>query len=113
MAIVAEKNLFTLHTDHSTYQMKADDLGLSAASVLWGTGRGLYGVSASLWRQGIFRNPYDAGSDRTYSLDALPQEYPVRGNGDFRMPALIVRRENGAVSADLSVCRISDSGRKV
>ena len=27
MAIVAEKNLFTLHTDHSTYQMKADDLG--------------------------------------------------------------------------------------
>ena len=27
MAIVAEKNLFTLHTEHSTYQMKADSLG--------------------------------------------------------------------------------------
>ena len=27
--------------------------------------------------RGFSGNPYDAGMDRTYSLDALPQEYPL------------------------------------
>lgn len=101
MAIVAEKNLFTLHTDHSTYQMKADDLGYLLHLYYGERAEGSMEYLLHYGDRGFSGNPYDAGSDRTYSLDVLPQEYPVRGNGDFRMPALIVRRENGAVSADL------------
>ena len=29
----------------------------------------------------------DFENERTYSLDVLPQEYPVRGHTDFRIPA--------------------------
>lgn len=35
--------------------------------------------------RGFSGNPYDAGIDRTYSMDALPQEFPYRGTGDFDM----------------------------
>ena len=41
--------------------------------------------------RGFSGNPYEAGEDRTYSLDALPQEYPVLGPGDYRSTALQVR----------------------
>ena len=37
---------------------------------------------------GFSGNPYAAGMDRTYSLDALPQEYPSLGTGDCRNIAL-------------------------
>lgn len=101
MAIVAEKNLFTLHTEHSTYQMKADSLGYLLHLYYGERAEGSMEYLIHYGDRGFSGNPYDAGSDRTYSLDVLPQEYPVKGNGDFRMPALMVRRENGAVSADL------------
>lgn len=87
MAVVAEKNLFTLHTDHSTYQMKADDLGYLLHLYYGERAEGSMEYLLHYGDRGFSGNPYDAGSDRTYSLDALPQEYPVRGNGDFRMPA--------------------------
>lgn len=45
--------------------------------------------------RGFSGNPYDVGPDRTYSMDALPQEFPCQGNGDFRSPAISVK--NGDV----------------
>ena len=51
--------------------------------------------------RGFSGNPYDTGLDRTYSMDALPQEYPCMGNGDYRSSALVVQNENGAYSCDL------------
>ena len=39
--------------------------------------------------------------DRTYSLDALPQEYPSLGTGDYRNIALNIKNEKGVESADL------------
>ena len=49
MAIQYQENgrIFTLHTDHSTYQMKAD------SPVLRGQDRGLHGISAYLWGPGV------------------------------------------------------------
>lgn len=39
--------------------------------------------------------------DRTFSLDALPQEYPAYGNSDFRTPAYQIQLANGSTITDL------------
>jgi alpha-galactosidase len=44
-------------------------------------------------------NPYL--SNRRFSLDTLPQEYPAYGNTDFRAPAYQVHLENGSTISDL------------
>lgn len=38
--------------------------------------------------RGFSGNPYEAGRDRTFSLDTLPQEYTAYGNGDYRINGL-------------------------
>lgn len=40
-------------------------------------------------------------SDKTYSLDTLPQEYPSYGNTDLRPPAYQIQLENGTTITDL------------
>ncbi len=44
----------------------------------------------------------DFENERTYSLDVLPQEYPVRGHTDFRIPAYSVELENGTNISELN-----------
>ena len=51
--------------------------------------------------RGFSGNPYDAGEDRTYSMDTLPQEFPCYGNGDFRSTAFAVENADGSMSCDL------------
>ena len=51
--------------------------------------------------RGFSGNPFDAGDDRTYSMDALPQEYPSYGTGDYRSTALIVENADGSTACDL------------
>lgn len=51
--------------------------------------------------RGFSGNPYEAECDKTYSMDALPQEYPCFGTGDFRSPATY--DETGAESETLKV----------
>ena len=46
--------------------------------------------------RGFSGNPNSAGNDRTYSLDALPQEYPSLGTGDFRNYALNIENADGS-----------------
>ncbi|WP_027408518.1 alpha-galactosidase [Anoxybacteroides tepidamans] len=46
-------------------------------------------------------SPNPDPSDRTFSLDTLPQEYPAYGNTDFRAPAYQVQLENGSTISDL------------
>ncbi|MFC4766188.1 alpha-galactosidase [Effusibacillus consociatus] len=46
-------------------------------------------------------SPNPDPSDRTFSLDTLPQEYPAYGNTDFRSPAYQVQLENGSTITDL------------
>ena len=54
--------------------------------------------------RGFSGNPYDAGADRTYSLDVLPQEYPSFGTGDYRSPALTVKNADGSYACELRYC---------
>ena len=51
--------------------------------------------------RGMSGSPYDAGTERTYSLDSLPQEFPVLGTGDFRSPCLVVKDPSGTYDCDL------------
>lgn len=103
MAIIFddEKKIFTLHTTHTTYQMKADRYGVLLHLYYGARIPGDVDYTLVYRDRGFSGNIYDAGMDRTYSLDILPQEYPVAGTGDFRSSALVVRGADGAESCDL------------
>ncbi|HBI60203.1 MAG TPA: alpha-galactosidase, partial [Lachnospiraceae bacterium] len=93
--------IFHLTTQNSTYQMKVDKYGFllhlyygkrteqNAEYVLQFVDRGFSG------------NPYDVGDDTTYSMDILPQEFPCRGNGDYRNTCFLVENADGSTGCDL------------
>lgn len=96
-----KRNSFLLTTENSSYQMKVDEYGFllhlyygkrteqDAEYILQFIDRGFSG------------NPYDAGNDKTYSMDILPQEFPCRGNGDYRNISLLLENANGFTGCDL------------
>lgn len=104
MAVVLDENksLFTLYTDSSMYQMKVDNLGV-LLHTYYGkrTGAVDYSYLISSRDRGFAGNPYQAGTDRTYSLEVLPQEYSCFGSGDYRASALKIRYHMGARALEL------------
>ena len=97
-----KKNLFTLQTLDSTYQMKVDDHGVLLHTY--------YGAPADETDfsyligpedRGFSGQPGDEKKDRTYSMDYYPLEYPVQGNGDFRVKALKAGVEGEVPALDL------------
>ena len=91
-----ENKLFTIHTKNSTYQMKIDPYGFLLHLYYGKKVAGNMDFLLFYSDRGFSGNPYEAGKDKTYSLDTLPQEYPTLGTGDFRNPALVVRNEDGS-----------------
>lgn len=93
--------IFTLHTKNSTYQMKVDNYRYLLHLYY---GRKLdadMDYMLPYFDRGFSGNPYEADMDRTYSLDVLPQEFPVLGTGDYRSTAFKIREENGCYGCDL------------
>ena len=97
-----KKNLFTLQTLDSTYQMMVDDHGVLLHTY--------YGAPADETDfsyligpedRGFSGQPGDEKKDRTYSMDYYPLEYPVQGNGDFRVKALKAGFEGEVPALDL------------
>lgn len=103
MSIIHDKEngTFTLNTDNTTYQMKVDKYGYLIHLYYGRRTRGCLDWLILFADRGYSGNPYDAGLDRTYSLDYLPQEFPVEGTGDFRSPMLSIRDKNGTYGIDL------------
>ena len=103
MAIVfrEENRIFALETAHTTYQMKVDDYGFLLHLYYGGKVSGDMDYLLTYSDRGFSGNPYDAGLDRTYSMDVLPQEYPGLGIGDFRSSAVAVRNGDGSECCDL------------
>ena len=103
MAIIynPNKKIFTLHTAHTTYQMQVDPLGYLLHLYYGEKTNSSMDYVLTYADRGFSGNPYAAGMDRTYSLDALPQEYPSLGTGDYRNIALNIKNEKGVESADL------------
>lgn len=103
MAIVydSDRKIFQLTTARSGYQIAIGPYGHLLHTHYGKQVQGDMQYLLRCYDRGFSGNPYDAGKDRTYSMDALPQEYPGYGNGDFRNPALIVRNTDGSYSVDL------------
>ncbi|PJW16538.1 alpha-galactosidase [Geobacillus sp. WSUCF-018B] len=102
MAIVFDptNKTFYLKANDTTYVMQIVRSGY-LAHVYWGKAvRDVRGARAFPRLDRAF-SPNPAPSDRTFSLDTLPQEYPAYGNTDFRAPAYHVQLENGSTVTDL------------
>lgn len=93
--------LLTLHTNNTTYQMGISDFGFLLHLYYGPRTECDMSYILQYYDRGFSGNPYDAGSDRTFSPDVLPQEYPCYGNGDFRSPAVNIRDQNGVFGIDL------------
>ena len=89
------KKLFTLHTAHTSYQMMVDRFGNLLHLYYGARVHGAMDYLLTYQDRGFSGNPYAAGMDRTYSLDALPQEYPTLGTGDFRNIAFNMKNAHG------------------
>lgn len=91
----------TLQTKNSTYQMKITDNNFLLHLYYGPKAEGCMDYLLTYYDRGFSGNPYDAGMDRTFSMDTLPQEYPCYGNGDYRSAAFVMKDENGVYGADL------------
>ena len=104
MGIVYSKSdrTFTIQTKNTTYQMQVDPYGF-LLHLYYGkkTDGSCMDYLLTYYDRGFSGNPFDAGDDRTYSMDALPQEYPSYGIGDYRSTALIVENADGSTACDL------------
>lgn len=94
--------LFTLNTENTSYQMKIADYNV-LLHLYYGRkiecGNMEYLIQ--LYDRGFSGQIPDAGNRREFSLDALPQEYPVYGTGDYRTEAVRVVDSNGGYGLDL------------
>ena len=90
MAILYQEKerIFTLHTNKTTYQMKVDEFGFLLHLYYGAKLSGNMDYLLTYYDRGFSGNPSDVGSDRTYSMDVQPQEYPGLGIGDYRSSAL-------------------------
>ncbi|MBQ7170130.1 MAG: alpha-galactosidase [Synergistaceae bacterium] len=95
------RRIFTLTTRNTTYQMMADSFGYLLHLYYGAKTAGFTDWGLTFADRGFSGSPYELGRDRTYSLDALPQEFPVQGTGDYRSPMLIVRDSEDTYGADL------------
>jgi alpha-galactosidase len=96
-----ETNTLFLHAGHTTYAIKVLPQGY-LAHLYWGPRIDEQNLDFIIRLRDRAYSPNPAGSGREFSLDALPLEYPVYGNTDFRSPALeIFQPEDGSRIVDL------------
>ena len=93
--------IFTLTTAHTTYQMQADAQWYLLHLYYGARTAGEMDYLLNYGDRGFSGNPNSAGNNRTYSLDALPQEYPSLGTGDFRNYALNIENADGSQCCNL------------
>ena len=101
MAIVynGTRRTFSLHTAASTYQLKIGNLGY-VKHLYYGAPIRDEDMSYLIRRydRGFSGNPYDSLEERTFSLDAQPQEFTTQQQGDFRINSIEVRNADGSFS---------------
>ena len=96
-----ERKTITIHTDHTTYQMR-----IAPHNFLQHTYYGRKVTDEDLsylfpnYDRGFSGNPDEVFPSRKISLDTMPQEYPGYGVGDFRIRPIAVRNNDGSRGAD-------------
>lgn len=96
-----EKQIFSIDTKNITYQMKVDSYGFLLHLYYGAKVNGAMDYLLTYADRGFSGNPAEAGADRTYSLDVLPQEYPTWGTGDYRNAALLIQNADHSESCKL------------
>ncbi|MBM4763540.1 alpha-galactosidase [Bacillus sp. B15-48] len=97
----SEHQIFHLQGKDVSYVMQVIPRGY-LTHLYWGKMIQVYRGSNPIlytYRGGFSPNP-DL-TDRTFSLDTIPHEYPAYGNGDFRTPAYQIQLSNGSTVTDL------------
>ena len=101
MAIIhnASSGTITLNTKNTSYQMK---IGRSdyLLHLYYGPSMNDEDLSYQIkqYDRGFSGNPYDTHQDRTFSLDAQPQEFTTQQQGDFRISSIEVVNTDGSYS---------------
>ena len=101
MAIVYNetKKTFSLHTAKTTYQLKVGNLNYVKHLYYGATIRDedlVYLIRQ--YDRGFSGNPYESLQERTFSLDAQPQEFTTQQQGDFRINSIEVQNSDGSFS---------------
>ena len=94
-----EYKTITLHTKNTTYQMKVGNLDY-LLHLYYGPTISDNDVSYQIqqYDRGFSGNPYESRNERTFSLDAQPQEFSTQQQGDFRTPSIEVVNGDGSYS---------------
>ncbi len=101
MAIVyhEDSKTFSLHTSNTTYQLKIGNLNYVKHLYYGPTMHDedlVYLIRQ--YDRGFSGNPYDSLKERTFSLDAQPQEFTTQQQGDFRINSIEVKNSDGSFS---------------
>jgi alpha-galactosidase len=96
-----DKKIITIDTANTTYQMGIGPYGHLLHLYYGKKAKGDFSSLLTYYDRGFSGNPFEAGNDRTYSMDVLPQEYPCFGNGDYRFSGFSLKDENGVYGCDL------------
>lgn len=101
--ISAENNIFHLRNNFFSYVFEISK-GKHLLHRYWGRPLKAFNDSAPLQAidRGFSGQLDEFQNERTYSLDVLPQEYPVLGHTDFRIPAYTIELENGTNITELN-----------
>ena len=96
-----EKKTISLHTQKTTYQLKIGNLNY-VNHLYYGATIHDEDLSYLIRRydRGFSGNPYDSLQERTFSLDAQPQEFTTQQQGDFRINSIEVQNADGSFSFD-------------
>ena len=101
MAIIynEKKRTFSLHTAKTTYQLKIGNLNYVKHLYYGATIQDedlIYLVRR--YDRGFSGNPYESLKERTFSLDAQPQEFTTQQQGDFRINSIEIQNADGSFS---------------
>ena len=94
-----KKRTFSLHTAKTTYQLKIGNLNYVKHLYYGATIQDedlIYLVRR--YDRGFSGNPYESLKERTFSLDAQPQEFTTQQQGDFRINSIEVQNADGSFS---------------
>ena len=99
---IADELLFTLSTNNSSYQMKADQYGVLLHLFYGKKLNDADDLSSLIFMtdMGFCGNPACVGKNRIYSLDNLPQEVSGFGTGDYRDSMVALLHEDGSRAAE-------------
>lgn len=101
MGIIFNKTnkTITLHTKHTSYQMKIGNLDY-LLHLYYGPSICDADMSYQIqqYDRGFSGNPYKSRDERTFSLDAQPQEFSTQQQGDFRTTSIEVVNADGSYS---------------